>query len=245
MGLMFYKWLRGIFKKRKHRNLTLEQIEFLNRVCGNNDNCNCTLNSDGSVDVDGSVYLNNGLYEIPIKFGRVRGHFNCSNNQLTTLKNAPNWVGGSFYCSHNNITSLEFAPSKVGGNFDCSYNNLTSLEFAPSKVMGYFECSHNYITTLKGCPSYIIGDFDCESNLLTSLKNSPDWISGTFWIRNNPLKDYFKNIKEDDFKHWYNFYWWENIQEYPYLIDIAKKYIDKDLMLKLIRDFPQTKLYLK
>jgi hypothetical protein len=52
----------------------------------------------------------------------VDGHFYCSNNDLTSLVNAPSSVGGNFWCGNNNLTSLKGAPETVGGDFYCSYN---------------------------------------------------------------------------------------------------------------------------
>jgi len=62
----------------------------------------CTINEDGSIDVDGSVYINNrDLIKIPFKFRNVSVYFTCSNNQLKSLEGAPTTVGGSFYCFNN------------------------------------------------------------------------------------------------------------------------------------------------
>jgi len=97
--------------------------------------------------------------KLKIKFGKVGGGFDCSNNKLTTLEGAPQEVRGGFYCNNNNLTSLECAPQKVGGNFNCSSNNLTSLECAPQKVGGDFYCRHNPNLVLpEGKPSWLKGE---------------------------------------------------------------------------------------
>ena len=108
---------------------------------------NYSINSDGSIDVDGDVNMScQNLEKIPTKFGKVTGDFYCYNNNLTSLEGAPTSVGGGFYCyKNNNLTSLEGAPTSVGGNFYCSYNNLTSLEGAPTSVGGGFYCNQNEI----------------------------------------------------------------------------------------------------
>ena len=60
------------------------------------------INDDGSIDVDGNVELcRKSLTKIPFKFRNVSGIFDCSTNQLTSLKGAPNKVGGGFYCYNN------------------------------------------------------------------------------------------------------------------------------------------------
>ena len=44
-----------------------------------------TINSDGSYDVIGNVYLHNkGLTKIPVKFNMVTGYFDCTYNNLTS-----------------------------------------------------------------------------------------------------------------------------------------------------------------
>ena len=59
-------------------------------------------NSDGSYDVEGDVKLYDlKLTKIPIKFNKVNGTFDCSDNKLTSLEGAPKVVGGSFWCDNN------------------------------------------------------------------------------------------------------------------------------------------------
>jgi hypothetical protein len=48
--------------------------------------------------------------------------FDCSNNQLTTLKGGPEIVGLSFNCAHNLLKSLEGAPHSIGLTFSCGNN---------------------------------------------------------------------------------------------------------------------------
>ncbi len=84
---------------------------------------NYTINSDGSIDVDGNVVISNKfLSKIPIKFNKVSGFFNCSYNCLTTLENCPNEIGKNFSCYSNSITSLEGFPQKVGEYTHCYLN---------------------------------------------------------------------------------------------------------------------------
>jgi hypothetical protein len=86
---------------------------------------NYTINSDGSIDVNGDVDLiNKGLTELPLRFNKVSGYFDCDGNQLTSLKGSPKWVGDWFDCNNNKLTSLEFSPDYVGGNFFCGENDL-------------------------------------------------------------------------------------------------------------------------
>lgn len=92
--------------------LTSEQIDFLNEVCKTlykitqfNDVYSEWTYSNGKVDVDGNVNMSGfGLTEIPIKFGTVSGCFDCSDNNLTTLKNCPDYIKGDFNIEGNNLT---------------------------------------------------------------------------------------------------------------------------------------------
>ena len=102
---------------------------------------NYTINPDGTIDVNGSVYLyGKGLTELPLTFNKVSGYFNCVRNRLTSLKGCPRWVGGYFRCNYNNLTSLEFGPDYVGTWFDCRYNQLTD-NYSDTEIGGDFYTS--------------------------------------------------------------------------------------------------------
>ena len=120
---------------------------------------NYTINSDGSIDVDGNVNLwDKRLTELPLTFNKVNGYFECGGNNLTTLEGSPKWVGGDFSCVGNNLTSLDFSPEYVGGEFYCDNNQLTSLKGSPKWVGGYFSCEDNNLTN-NYCDSEICGYF--------------------------------------------------------------------------------------
>ena len=109
-----------------------------------------TINSDGSIDVNRSVSLNNlGLVNIPLKFNKVLGFFDCSENNLTSLKGCPKYVGKWFNCSYNNLTSLVGGPNKVNKFYDCDENNITSLEGCPS-IVEILNITNNNLKTLNG-----------------------------------------------------------------------------------------------
>lgn len=122
-----------------------------------------------------------------VRFGSVSGHFNCSNNQLTSLEEAPKSVGLNFDCPNNRLTSLEGAPQRVGLGFDCSNNRLTSLEGAPQSVANSFYCLKNQLTSLEGAPPSVGGYFNCTNNRLTSLKGAPKSVGLGFDCSNNNL----------------------------------------------------------
>jgi hypothetical protein len=149
-----------------------------------------TINDDGSIDVDGSVYLNGkNLTKIPFKFRNfpfkfrnVSRCFDCSNNQLTSLEGAPNNVGDAFWCNYNQLTSLEGAPSSVGVNFSCGHNQLISLDGAPSSVGGYFNCYGN------------------PSLPYSELSKIVDRVKGNIYYSNNTAEDKDKIRRDRDIK---------------------------------------------
>ncbi len=108
-----------------------------------------SINSDGLVDVDDDVWLNGKeLTKLPLRFGNVSGIFSCYENNLTSLKGCPKFVGEDFYCYQNKLASLEGGPKSVGGRFWCWKNQLTSLRFAPEEVEGEVDALPNPISDI-------------------------------------------------------------------------------------------------
>ena len=164
--------------------LTKKQEAWLNRCTRGS----WSLNPAGEVDVEGDFECSNKRFKSfqGVKFGRVSGNFDCSDNGLTSLAGAPQKVEGYFFCSYNELTSLAGAPREVGEGFYCPGNHLTSLEGAPQEVGGDFVCHLNNLTSLKGAPREVKGNFHCENNTLTSLTEAPQTIEGEF------ISDMFK-----------------------------------------------------
>jgi hypothetical protein len=110
-------------------------------ICEKYKITNYTINDDGSIDVNGNVWLyNKGLTEIPLTFNKVTGDLNCGYNRLTSLKGSPRWVGGWFSCEDNQLTSLEFSPDYIGSDFYCRKNKLTD-NYCDSEIGGSFYTS--------------------------------------------------------------------------------------------------------
>ena len=100
----------------------IDKTKNIDSICRKYNIINYTINSDGSIDVNGNVNLGyNKLTKLPLKFNKVSGSFSCYQNQLT---------------------SLEGCPIEVGGIFDCHSNKLTSLEDGPIEADEYFYCDH-------------------------------------------------------------------------------------------------------
>ena len=114
---------------------------------------------------------NMNLKELPDLSNMIcLGSFDCSSNELKTLKGAPKEVRGMFNCRDNNLTSLEYGPKKAY-DYDCSWNDIKTLKGCPEELHT-FNCYANCLTSLIGGPKQT--DFyDCSSNELTSLNGSP------------------------------------------------------------------------
>lgn len=135
--------------------------------------------------VIGNQHIIDGVF--PIKFGYIKGFFNCDFSDLESLEGAPTKVDGHFNCEYNILTSLEGAPKYVGGNFICNSNLLKTLKGAPEYVGGYFDCCNNKLTSLEGAPTEIDGYFNCGKNKLINLNGAPQKVNGDFYCRNNKL----------------------------------------------------------
>lgn len=154
------------------------------------------INDDGSISVFGSLdcssylksnkRLNTGFLP-PIKIKEVTGDFNCSNNNLLSLENSPEYVGGSFKCYSNNLKSLIYCPSFIGMNLDCMYNQLENLSGCPEKINGNFILDFNELSNLENGPKEVNGDYRVCTNKLESLIGSPSKIEGSFLCENNKL----------------------------------------------------------
>ena len=96
-----------------------------------------TISSQGEIDVDGSVDLDDmDFEELPYKFGTVRGWFTLTHNKnLKSLKNCPNYVTDLFACDFcPQLDSLEGCPKEVGGNF---YYRGCKREFVVEEIQRY------------------------------------------------------------------------------------------------------------
>lgn len=130
----------------------------------NLDPAKVKYNDDGTIDYKGPVFWwKRNLTEIPFRFNKVFGDFDCRDNQLTSLEGAPKIVRGAFKCDDNMLTSLEGGPKEVHGDYSCSYNKLTSLKGGPEYVGNIFYCTNNQITSLRYAPKHANGFF-CYGN---------------------------------------------------------------------------------
>lgn len=105
--------------------------EEIHKICIEYNITNYTINTDGSIDVNGNVELShNNLNKIPLQFRNVSGFFDVYKNNLTSLKGSPIKCG-YFYCSRNLLTSLEYGPKEVRFEYDCYHNLLKTLKHSP------------------------------------------------------------------------------------------------------------------
>ena len=180
---------------------------------------NYTINDDGSIDVEHSVdlsYAITKMNKLPLKFNKVNGSFDCSNNNLETLEGSPKYVKNMFNCQYNKLTNLHFAPKK-SESFICNRNMITSLEGCPESVEKLFYCQENNLTTLKGgpesvgnefscwgndlfslegCPKYVGTNFDCSFNEIINLKHTPNNLR-SFTCSGNPIGSIFSQVDYD------------------------------------------------
>lgn len=152
-----------------------------------------TITDDLTVDVDGVVDIyGKKLKEIPIQFGKVSGAFDCSDNELISLKGTPKIIQGSFNCSCNNLTSLEYLSTDPATNilsFNASFNKIKTISNFPEIFNADIDLRNNQLRTLKGISKIIKGELLLKSNLLESLEYFPSFVSETINLSENKLKD--------------------------------------------------------
>ena len=125
----------------------------IDKICRKYDIRNYTINTDGSIDVNGDDTLLYGgvglgimdLKKLPLKFNKVDGWFNCNFNMMKSLEGSPIEVNGDFNCVGNELTSFKFAPRIIRGDFYCSSNYIKTFEYFPSFVKDIFNCVENPI----------------------------------------------------------------------------------------------------
>lgn len=166
------------------------------------------INADKSVDFFGDVTISaKKLTALPIKFGEIKGNFECDSNYLTTLENAPKIVHGDFYCNNNLLTTLKGCPNIVQGFFVCSDNELKNLEHCPEFVGGAFYAENNQIDTLEFLPKEVRQPIILKGNLVKDLTGLKPYIgdSGIILEKGNTFtkKDilfYFKKLEIEKLK---------------------------------------------
>ena len=132
--------------------------EKIDDICREYKIKNYTINSDQTIDVDGSVDLTRWrMDKLPLKFNRVTKNFRLNNIGLKSLEGSPKWVGGTFDCGENLLTSLKGSPEFVGGVFNCDNNDLTDLEFGPKQVGKDYNFDSNEIYNFDSLKSVKVG----------------------------------------------------------------------------------------
>ena len=101
-----------------------------------------------------SLYLcEMNLIELPkMEHIDILKTFDCSYNQISSLKNSPT-VHGDFYCHNNQITSFEHC-TFVGRCLYCGNNQITSFKDCPYISGRYFSCHDNPFNSIKYAPDY-------------------------------------------------------------------------------------------
>lgn len=133
------------------------------------------IDPDGTVNVEGDIYIETFQSRLPIKFGIVTGTFKFYRcDELTSLEGSPRMCE-NFYCDDAPITSLEGCPQEVE-NFHANSTKITSLEGAPQMVKSNFSVENNNIKSLIGAPKFIGGNFYINRSGVTSLEGCPDTI---------------------------------------------------------------------
>lgn len=165
--------------------VTEQNIIDIERTCLQYQIENYSINSDGSIDVDGNVDLSSrNLTILPIKFKRIMGDFHIQNNQLATLYGSPIAIGRNFNCFNNLLTNFSGGPKWVGGDLYAYNNKLSILKGSPHEVVGnYFISGNDKLSNLVGCTLKIGGNFSFDDTLVSTFSGDEDIeFEGTFFL---------------------------------------------------------------
>lgn len=93
---------------------------------------------------------------------KVGKNYDCSLNYLKNLVGAPNKVV-NFNCSNNNLSTLKGSPMFVEGDFDCSNNLITSFKDGPLSCKGHLNCQTNLIQSMEHLP-FLVKSVNSKNN---------------------------------------------------------------------------------
>ncbi len=143
------------------------------------------MKHSGLIYQDGQYY---DVFHLPKGFV-VKGDLDLSGLQLTELPDLSTvTVNGTFDCSQNNLKSLKGAPRHVGKNFICFANQLKTLDGGPESVGGDYICSENCLVSLKGISGQVGGNLNCCGNQIVSWKHYPQSFNRILFDYKLPLR---------------------------------------------------------
>jgi hypothetical protein len=184
--------------------LTKEQLEWCEKQLPKGRGA-WRVNSQGRVDVDvdvriGSWAIGSEELSFPVPFGKIKGIFDCSNNQrLKTLEGAPEECV-SFNCgSCPQLTTLEGGPTIVEEDYACNdCPELKNLIGAPASVACFDASRCKGLETLEGVPK--VGNwFDLEScHRLRDLRWLPELnADATIWFPKPVTSEGYPNLPQE------------------------------------------------
>lgn len=132
----------------------------------------CTINQDGTVDVQGDLVVCDTVQKLPVKFGVVTGHFSARHIPLTTLEGCPDYCQ-SFDCSSSYIKTLVGGPKHVQNDYECLGTPITDLVGSP-EIVRDMNVSRTDLKSLKGAPKQILNNFYCSATYITDLVGGPE-----------------------------------------------------------------------
>ena len=130
-----------------------------------------TINDDLTVYAKDCIDISNkNLTKLPVKFDKVDGYFDCSDNKLTTLEGCPSYVRLHFACSDNKLTTLKGCPKIIGDGFYCCNNtDLVDINDLDSKIL--IQSIKNIRIKEKVYDKYFEYWIDKDINILGVLKD--------------------------------------------------------------------------
>jgi len=112
---------------------------------------NYTITSDNKININGDVNLTLRLVgesQLPFKFGKVTGNFECNHNKLSSFENFPDIVNGSINLVGNKFQNLKGITQNIGGDLNLSINPLKSFDGFPKNFNGKIRLLSTFISAV-------------------------------------------------------------------------------------------------
>jgi hypothetical protein len=117
----------------------------------------------------------------------------CDSSSISNISSLSNTTMSHFQCGNNNLTTLPSLPTSLSF-LNCSNNSLTTLSGLPN-TMSYLNASNNLITSIPSTFPYGLPELYLDYNQIVTMNSTlPDSLA-TMSISNNPtLKFWFSSF---------------------------------------------------
>lgn len=123
-----------------------ESNSFIKEFCLSHGIAGYDVNKDGSINVGHNIGFDSEKFEggkLPVKFGKIEGSFWIRRCELTSLEGCPKSVNNRFSFYDNQVTSFKGFPEFVGGGIICGANPIFEI-FSLNQCQEFIDLLNEY-----------------------------------------------------------------------------------------------------